>query len=298
MRIVFLGTAASLPSKNRGLACLGVRFLGEVVLFDCPEGTQQAMMKAKLSYGKISNIFISHWHEDHFLGLLGLIQTQSLNERTEPLHIWGPKMDTKYLKLFKKIITGKKQTYPIEIHEVKVGKLYEKGEFTVSAVKLKHTVPSFGYILIEKLPSKFNKKKAIKLGVPEGPMFKQLQSGKAVKVKGKTIKPEQVLKEIGREKKLCYFVDTIPLEENIKHIKDADILIHEVTFSELEEERAKEMLHSTGKGVAKLAKKANVKRLIGTHISARFKDTKELVKEMSSVFPNSHIAKDLEEVQL
>ena len=113
---------------------------------------------------------------------------------------------------------------------------------------------------------------------------------------GKTIKPEQVLDETGRTKKLCYFVDTIPLDENINEIKNADILIHEVTFSEIETERAELMLHSTATGVAKLAKKANVKRLIGTHVSARFKDSKNLVSEMTKIFPNSSIANDFDEI--
>jgi len=295
-KVVILGTASAMPTKERNLASAAIRYDGQVDLLDCPEGTQQQLMRSSLSLMKIKNILITHWHLDHWHGIYGLIATMMLQERKTPLTIYGPPPKYAETKQFLEIIRRKNTGFPLELKEItKAGKLYSEKEITVSAVKLNHSIPAYGYVFTETKPPKFSRKKALALGVEEGPAFGKLQKGKTITVKGKKIKPEQVYIGGPKVKKVAYFTDSTPYQPAFNKIHDADLLIHETTFIQADHERAKETKHSTAEKVAKMAKLAKVKYLVGTHFSARYKDLKHLEQELLKFHRKSSIAKEFDE---
>ena len=300
VKIVFLGTSASTPTKNRNLSSVGLKFQGEWLLFDVPEGTQRQMMKAKLSYLKINNIFISHFHADHFLGLGGLLATMNIHGRDWPINIYGPKGirekvdETLKLAL---LIPG----FEINCKEVAKGVVHKGETYTVEAVLLKHEIECFGYVFKEKdKAGEFNKAKAIKLGVPIGPLFSDLQKGKNVKVKGKIIKPGEVMdkKKSRKGRKISIIYDTLPSKTYYKAIQESDILIHESSFLDKLKDRAKETTHSTALEAGKVAKETNAKKLILFHLSARHKENELFENEARKNFGNVAVAKDLMEIEL
>jgi len=211
-KLMILGTASSMPMKNRNLSSAALRYHGEIALLDCAEGTQQQLMRSKFSLMRVNNILITHWHLDHFMGIYGLLATMVMQNRSVPLTIYGPKATEPGPKKFIDIIKKTKTNFPLQFKEItKQGKLYKFKDITVEAVKLKHSVPSFGYVFTQIKPPKFNRNKAVKLGVPEGPMFAKLQAGRSVKLKsGKTVKPSQVLIGGEQKKQVAYYVDSIP----------------------------------------------------------------------------------------
>jgi len=218
-------------------------------------------------------------------------------EREEELSIWMPKPTSKQSELFHSLIGLYEAKYPIKLKEITQGELVHHKNIRISAFPLEHGVSCFGFKMEEEKPGKFNKTKAISLGVPEGPLFSKLQKGEDISINGKIIRSQDVVGP-KRVKKICLVWDTRPTEDILSEIKNSDILLHETTFAEEEEERALETLHSTTTGAAKIAKAANAKELIGIHISARYKDTAELEQEMQKIFPKAHIAKEFETIQL
>jgi ribonuclease Z len=278
-RVTILGSGASIPSVKRGLSAISIKQRG-VYLFDCGEGTQRQMMKYKVGYGNVKAVFISHLHTDHFLGLVGLIETFRLTGRTEPLLIFGPE-GTK----------GMFREDPfIRVEEISDGFTFKTADFTVSAIRNNHSRNSFGFLIEQNKRRKFDEKKANALGI-RGRLFSDIEKNGELVIKGKTIALDDISALVSG-KKIVYSGDTMPCGGIEEASKDADLLIHEGTFRSNEKEDALEKKHSTIGEAAQLAKNANAKKLIITHISTRYTDVKELEKEARGVFRESYIAQD------
>ena len=299
MRIIFLGTSGSWPTIKRSAPSLAIKRSGEVILFDCGEGTQRQLQKSNLSYMQISKIFITHFHGDHFLGIPGLVQTMQLNDRELPLHIYGPKG---MIKLVNQLLTLGyfSPNYKIISHEVDEGSILDFNDYTISIIRVKHGVPTIAYCLEEKMrPGKFNKPKALKLGIPEGPLFSKLQRGEEITLEnGKKIKPNMVLGPPRKGRKIVISGDTNPIEKMIDFAKNADVLIHEATFDFSFEDISSSYGHSTAKQAANIAKKANVDKLLLNHISPRYLDSNIIQNEAREVFKNSYAVKDFQEIDV
>jgi ribonuclease Z len=248
---------------------------------------------------QISKIFITHFHGDHFLGLPGLIQTMQLNDREKPIHIYGPKgmekltSDLLSLGYFR-------PSYDIIAHEVKDGVTLDFQEYIVRVLKVQHGVPAFAYCLEENnRPGKFNKPKALKLGIPEGPFFSKLQRGQNVTLKdGRTIHPKQVLGPSRKGRKIVISGDTKPVSKMIHFSKNADVLVHEATFASDLEDIAKDYGHTTASQAAEIAKKAKAKALFIMHISPRYLDNKVLENDAREIFKNTIAPKDFHEFEV
>jgi len=297
--IVFLGTGGGVPTPERSLSSFVLNYEGELLIFDCGEGTQHQMVKAKIGFGRETKIFITHLHGDHVLGLPGLIQTMSLLGRTKKLEVYGPKGLKEFLEASKTYIQFNLR-FPLEVKEVGEGTVCKEKKYRVLARWAEHSIPNLAYAFIEnKKPGKFHPEKALELGVPKGPLWSKLQHGKSVRLKdGRIIKPNQIVEPPKPGIKIVYSGDTKPCKAVLKLAKNADLLIHECTFDDSLAEKAEAEWHSTPKGVAELAKKASVKSLILTHISARYKEPNTLLEQAKKVFPNVKIAEDLMRVEL
>lgn len=303
IKIVFLGNSASAPTSLRNLTSVLINYNGQGYLFDCPENTQQQIMKSKQSAMKINDIFITHMHGDHYFGLFGLLSSFKLNNRTTELNIYVPKGEKKSLEMLIKltIFDKHKPEYKINIKEIEKGKIFENQEIIIETVLLDHNIKTNGYIFkIKDKIGKFNKAKALKLKIPEGPLFAELQKGKSIKINGKTIKPEQVMdykfKKIG--KKIAYFCDTLVLKKIPKEIMNTDILIHESTFFEEDREKAKIVKHTVAEDLLSFSKKAKIKQLYLVHISGKYTDLEDREKQLHKKFKNLKIAENLEEIEI
>lgn len=300
LQITFLGTAASIPTSTRALSCVAVKRQGELFLFDCGEGTQKQMIQAKLGFNRRTRVFITHMHGDHVLGLPGLLQTMSLLGRDKPLQVFGPKGIISFIEAMVSTVEFS-LSFPVEACEVEDGGLVTKTkEYEVRAAWAEHSVPCLAYALTEKpRAGSFHTEKAVTLGVPKGPLWHKLQEGKKVKLPdGRTIEPLDVLDPPRLGRKIVVVGDTKPTNRIAKLARGADVLVHEATFAEELAERAEEDLHSTPRGAALVAKKAKVKLLVLTHISARYGDTRVLLEEARKIFPNTVVAEDFMKIEL
>ncbi len=295
MEIVFLGTSASWPTVERNVAAIAVKRGSEVLLFDCGEGTQRQFQKSRLSYMQVKRIFISHLHADHFLGVTGLVQTMRLNERREPLEIYGPE-GTKDLMRTLTGIGKSRGGFRITTRDLEDGEVLEFDGYRVEACPVKHTVRALAYGLLENdRPGRFNKPRAVELGVREGPMFGRLQKGEAVVLDtGEEITPEMVLGPSRQGRRIVYTGDCVPCESVASLAQGADVLIHEATYAS-DFADANKYGHSTSQQAAFIAKAAGVRRLYLTHISPRYTDTRTLVEEARKLFPESYEARDFVE---
>ncbi|MEM2130654.1 MAG: ribonuclease Z [Candidatus Bathyarchaeia archaeon] len=294
LQITFLGTAASIPTSTRALSSVAVQRQGELFLFDCGEGTQRQMIQAKIGFNRKTRIFITHMHGDHVLGLPGLLQTMSLLGRNKTLQIFGPKGIVNFVEA---IITTVEfsLSFTIETCEIQnEGLVLREKEYEIQSTWADHSIPCLAYALIEKpRPGKFHPEKAAALGIPKGPLWSKLQDGKKIKLEdGRIIKPLDVVDPERPGRKIVIVSDTRPSEAIAKFASKADVLIHEATFADDLLDRAEEDKHSTPSGAATIAKKAGVKRLILTHISARYGDPEILLQQAKKVFPNTIIAED------
>jgi ribonuclease Z len=272
---------------------------GELILFDCGEGTQQQMMRAKTGMMSLSSIYISHFHADHFLGIPGLIQTMSFMGRTEPLNIYGPPGTVEFTELFKALGYFNLK-YEIRGIRLTPGDTVEGKGYIIRALETEHNIPSLGYALIENSrPGRFNKEKAVKLGIPPGPLFAILQKGNPVEINGRLIRPEDVMGASRPGRKIVYSGDTRPCEAVLEASKGADLLIHDGSFADEMADWAEESKHSTAGEVAILAKEAGVRKLILTHISSRYTDDSEpILTDSKKTFENVIVAEDLMEVEI
>ncbi|HOZ35421.1 MAG TPA: ribonuclease Z [archaeon] len=285
IKVFFLGNSASLPTAERNLSSMLINYNGQNYLFDCPENCQQQIMRSKQSIMKINNIFLSHMHGDHFFGILGLLSSFKLNNRIAQLNIFVPKNEKKNLEQLIKLTIYDKYPpeYKINIVEVEKNIAYQDKEIKVEAISLDHTTRTNGYIFkVKDKVGKFNKEKALKLKIPEGPLFSQLQKGKSIKLKGKTIKPEMVMdykfKKIG--KKIAYLCDTQVLKNIPKELIDIDIMVHECTFFVEDKDKARLVKHAVAEEVPIFSKKAKVKHLYLTHISSKYNDLEKREKQL------------------
>src|SRR3989344_2414408 len=300
MKIVFLGTSASVHTKDRNLSSVAIRFMGEWMLFDAPEGTQRQMMKAGVSYLKINHVFISHLHADHILGLGGLLATMNIHGRDWPLTVYGPKGIEEVVQMSMKLAMLA-PGFEVKCVRVKKGIVLQAEKFSVEATPLRHEVECYGHVVTETdKEGEFNRQKALALGVPVGPLFSELQSGKKIKIGNKTVKPEDVMDKSKARKgrKISLVFDTAPSKEYHKAIADSDILIHESSFLEELKARAHETMHSTARDAALAAKQSGCKKLVLFHLSARHKDDEKFENEARAEFHNVAVAEDLMEIEL
>jgi ribonuclease Z len=299
LSIIFLGTGGSWPTIKRNVTSVALKRAREIILFDCGEGTQRQFQKSKLSYMQISKIFITHFHGDHFLGLPGLIQTMQLNDRDIPLQIYGPKgMNNLTNQLLS--LGYFRPNYKIISHEVDEGDILDFDEYAIHVIRVKHGIPALAYSLEEKMrPGKFDKSKALKLGIPEGPMFNKLQKGNIITLKdGRKITPDLVLGPQRKGRKITISGDTVPVDKMVNFAKNSDVLIHEATFNSDLEDVANDYGHTTAAQAAEIAKKANVEKLYMVHISPRYLDNHLLEEDARKIFKNSYVPKDFQEIEI
>jgi ribonuclease Z len=295
VEIVFLGTASAAPTETRNLSAMALRSEGEWFLFDCPEGCQQQMLRSGVSYMKTSHIFLTHLHLDHVLGIPGLVATMQMHARIHPLYIYCPEQWKP--KLQKILSLAPKTDFDVQVNGVTRGTVLKTDAYTITCIPLKHEIDCVGYIFEQTGKNgEFQRKKAEALKIPEGPLWAKLSKGEKVKIGTKTISPEQVM-DYSKSKngaKIAYVVDTLPIIANARALQDATLLVHEATFLEKDAARAKQTGHSTARQAGTVAAKANAKKLILTHFSARHKELEALENECRMEFGNVHTANDLE----
>jgi len=299
LSLIFLGTGGSWPTLARNVSSLAIKRGSEILLFDCGEGTQRQFQKSNLSYMQISKIFITHFHGDHFLGIPGLVQTMQLNDRDKPLHLYGPKgMENLTDQLL--TLGYFRPSYEIIPHELDDCEEVDFEEYTISAMKACHNIPALSYCLEErKRPGKFNKAKALKLGIPEGPLFSELQDGNTITLaNGKKISPDKVLGPSRKGRKIVISGDTMPCEGMTSFSKGADVLVHEATFDSELSDIAQSYGHTTAEQAAQIAKKARVASLYLVHVSPRYLDYRVLENDARKIFPHSFVPKDFQEVEV
>lgn len=295
MRVTFLGTAAGMPTRERGLPSVLVEEGGEEILFDCGEGTQRQLMRANASLGRRMKIFVTHMHGDHIFGLPGLIQTMNLINRSHPLEVFGPPG----LKDFIEQTTVPamcRPSFDLSVHEIGEGEIYRCKQYTVIGSWTEHSIPNLAYkITFGESCGRFLPEKAKALGIPEGPLWGALKAGTPVVIGcGRVVEPCEVLGEPVRGISLVYSGDTRPCESLRRLASGADLLIHEATFSRELEGKAEAEGHSTASGAAGVALDAGVGVLILTHFSARYTDPAGLEAEGKEIFSNTKAARDLE----
>ena len=299
IEITFLGTVSGIPSKERNTSAIVLEYSSykkETLLFDCGEGTQRQMQIAGISFMDIDKIFITHWHADHFAGLLPLIATMNLEKRKRELKIFGPEAE-KFVSLIMELgyFGSRFPVTPVNVPFVgdKINLVDETEEYQIFSIPVLHTIPAVAYCFKEKDRWNIDLNKLKKLGLKRGRWLKKLKKYGEAKYKGKLVKLEKVA-NLKRGLKVVYSGDTKPCNNVLKLSKEADLLIHDATF--LEEEGTK--AHADVTQAAKIAKKARVKQLILTHISRRYTDVKELEEKARKVFPNSKVAYDFMKVKI
>jgi ribonuclease Z len=300
MHVIFLGTAGSVPTPDRSLPAVLVKRGNEQLMFDCGEGVQRQMIRAKVGFHKKMKIFVSHMHGDHVLGLPGLLQTMALMDRQKKLEIYGPEGINQFLECIRESLQFG-LTFPVEIHEIyDAGIICQEKDYEVEAAKSNHVTPSLAYAFVEKpRPGKFYPEKARALGIPEGELWSKLQHGDTVKLSdGRFVSPEEVLGSPRQGRKIVYTGDTRPFKGFAKFAAGADLVIHDSTFDDALGEKAEVDGHSTPSQAGQQAKKAKAKKLILTHISARYADAGLLLEQARKVFKNALVAEDFMELEL
>lgn len=297
MEITFLGTSSAVHSYTRSHPSIALKSFGEIMLFDCGEGTQRQLIYAKISPMKISKIFITHYHGDHILGIPGLLQSMNFRGRESKLTIYGPKgLDD--LRQAIANLGFPNFDFPLEWVEIDSGTIIENEEYVIKAERVKHNTLTLAYSVEEIKKPRFLRQKAIDLGVPVGPDFGKLHRGIPVEVNGKTILPEQVLGPPRKGRKMTYSGDTIPCEELIEFARDSNLLIHESTYKVEDKDKADLHAHSTSADAAYAALYSNSQELILTHISTRYTDVSDILTQAKEIFENTKIAEDLMTVEL
>ncbi len=294
LNVTFLGTAGSLPTPERNPSAILINREGEMLLFDCGEGTQRQMMRARTGMIRLNHIFLTHLHADHILGIPGLLETMAFQGREKPLTIAGPMHTLRLVETFKTVCYFSRD-FDVQAVELKPGDVLRMDGYQVEAIETRHSVPSLGYCLKEDLrPGRFNRDAAMALGVPPGPLFGKLQHGESVQLEGKLIQPDLVLGPKRPGRKIVYTGDTRPCRAVQVASHCADLLIHDCALADDMADWAKETKHSTAGEAAQVAKEANVRKLVLTHISSRYsEDTSPLLRDARSVFERTMVAEDL-----
>jgi ribonuclease Z len=298
IRVTFLGTAASRPTVGRNVSSVVVQRLGEQLMFDCGEGTQRQMMRYGTGFG-IHDIFLTHMHADHFLGLPGLLRTMGLQGREETLRVYCARGQSRLVD--QAVHLGVERVpFEVEIHEVEPGEGIRRDGYDVVPFPTRHGRRSLGYAVIEHARlGRFDPDRARELGVPEGPLFGRLHRGETVEVDGRAIGPEAVVGPPRPGRRVVYTGDTRPARSTVEMARGADLLIHEATFAADELDRARETGHSTAREAARVAREAGVRRLVLTHLSPRYGlDPDLLAREARVVFPATEVARDGMEIEV
>jgi len=298
MKLVFLGTSAAQPTERRGLSCICLVKEGEILMFDAGESAQISYMKSGLGWNKKMKIFVTHLHGDHCVGILGLLQTMSMQNRTEILEIFGPSGIDEFIAANIKVLNFG-LSFPILINIIKDKEIIEEENFSIRICKANHSITAYSYLFEEKdKPGRFNVKKAKELKIPEGELWNRLQNGNQIEINGRVIKSEEVLGEKRPGKKVGISGDTMPTEKLEKFFTGCDYLVFDSTFLNEEKQRARDTCHSTAKQAATLGKNARVKNLILTHFSARYKNEKGHLDEAGKIHDSVITAKDLLEIEI
>ncbi len=290
----FLGTAASRPTIERNVAALAVIREGDAFLFDCGEGTQRQMMRYGVTFN-VDDIFFTHFHADHFLGVAGLMRTMGLQGRTAPLRLWGPRGAQRVLRRAEGF-GAERLGFPLEITELAPGEGVQRPGFRIFPYPVDHRGASaVGWVLAEEdRLGRFEPEVARELGIPEGPLWGRLHRGETVTLPdGRTIDPARLVGPPRPGRTIVYTGDTRPSPATIEAARGADVLVHEATFADEEAQRAAETGHSTAAEAAAVAAAAGVDRLVLTHLSARYsRDVSDLERESRARFPSTVVARD------
>jgi len=289
--LFFAGTAGSVPTARRGLPALLLRAGGERILFDCGEGTQQQLLRS-VGLPELDAIFITHFHLDHWLGLLGMVKTFDLRARARPLTIYGPPGISQLFTGLRPILgrTG----YPLATVDLEPHEEIRFASFLISPFAVKHRIEAYGYAIVEDdRPGRFDVDAARALGVHDGPDFGRLQRGETVN----GVRPEQVMGDTRVGRRIVLSGDTAPCQAVEVFAHDADVLVHEATFMEDERARARDTAHSTAKQAAEIARGAGVRLLALTHLSTRY-FPREIRDEARAVFANTIVPRDFDAIDV
>jgi ribonuclease Z len=303
MRVIPLGTSSGRPTLKRNVSALAVAREAEWLLFDCGEGTQTQIARAGLSPSRLTAVFITHLHGDHFNGLPGLLSTMELDQRTRELTLRGPRGIREYMDTLERLRVSF-VTYPIALTEFaslpEMTVVHEASDYKVSACGLDHRIFALGYRVDElPRPGRFNVERARSLAIPEGPLWGRLQSGEDVRLEdGRVIRPSEVLGPERPGKSVAYCLDTRPCAMAIELARGVDLMIHEATYTEEFAQEARDYGHSTAAQAARTARDAGAHRLLITHFSTRFPDAAPLLAEARAIFPNTVLAEDLVEIEV
>ncbi len=299
LTITFLGTGAACPTLDRNVASLALKREGETLLFDCGEGTQRQMMRYGTSFG-FREIFFTHYHSDHLLGLPGLLRTMGLlnilgeSDREEGVTLYGPRGAKSVLG--GAITVGIERTkFPVEIVELKPGDVLKRKDYELQVFATEHRADALGYALVEQERlGRFDPDKAREFGIPEGPLWGRIHKGETIELEGgRRVPPSELVGPTRSGRTVVLSGDTRPTAALAAASKGADLLVHEATFSDQDRARARETGHSTAREAAEIARDAGVRRLVLTHISPRYtRDASELLAEAREVFPETTIARD------
>jgi ribonuclease Z len=295
--VVFLGTAASMPTAQRGPSATLVRRGGERLLFDCGEGTQRQFLRSSIGLIELREVFLTHYHADHYLGLPGMLKTFSLRGREAPLTIYGPPGLRDLFGALRRIFG--KLSFPLEHVELRPGDELERDDYVLRTFAVEHGVSAVGYALVEDpRPGRFDVEHAEALGIPFGPERGELQRGRPVTLAdGRTIAADEVVGPHRPGRKIILAGDGVPARSVLEASKSADLLVHEATFSDEEAERAGETGHSTALAAAELARAAGVSLLALTHLSSRYFGP-ELAREAREVFPDTVVPRDFDVIDV
>ncbi len=296
LKITFLGTGSGRPTPRRNVAGVFVQRGGEAVLFDCGEGSQMQLLKAGVRTSRLVAICLSHFHGDHVNGLPGFIGTMGLNNHEDPLTLVGPRGTDAWLRTLADL-NILRPGFPISLVETGERELFDGGDFTITGVKLRHRIPTHGFVMRERdLPGRFDPALARELGVTPGPDFGRLQRGETLTLEdGREVAPGQVMGPARPGRSIAYISDTRPCDRVAEAVQGVDLLIHEATYLHRFVKQARERGHSTVRGAAEIAAKAGVGRLILTHVSPKHTHRGEILKEARTVFENTDLAEDFSE---
>ncbi len=298
MKLVFLGTSGAMPTTDRGLTCICLVKDNEILMFDAGEGAQISYLKSGLPWNKKMKIFVTHLHGDHCIGILGLLQTMNLQNRTESVEIFGPDGIDEFIAANIKILNFG-LSFPVLISRVNEGLIVDEKDYSVFANDASHGIPAFSFRFDEKeRPGEFFPENAKALEIPEGKLWRELQMGNSIEIDGKEILSSQVTGKRRPGRKIGVSGDTRPTDELTEFFRNCDYLSFDSTFADELKEKAVEANHSTAKEAAELAEKANVSTLILTHFSARYNDESVLLEEAKKIHDNTIAAKDLLEVNI
>jgi ribonuclease Z len=295
--VVFLGTSGSAPTARRAPSALLLRRGGERLLVDCGEGTQRQLLRSAIGLVDLEEIFITHFHADHYLGLPGMLKTFALRQRDVPLTVYGPPGLRDLFDGLRRVFG--RLTYPLHLEELRPGDALDRDGYRLLAIPVEHGVSAVGYALVEEpRPGRFDVGTADALGVPPGPERGALQRGESVTLAdGRTITPDTVLGPPRAGRRVVVPGDTAPTETVRVLAEGADVLVHEASFCEEERERAAETQHSTAREAAELASAAGVRLLALTHLSPRYFGP-EIAREAREVFPNTVVPRDFDVVHV